>query len=56
MRGVFTNMLSRSYGPNNSIPAAPILSEQTLAADEIAEIETRFAALKPHLKAVKPAV
>jgi dihydrodipicolinate synthase/N-acetylneuraminate lyase len=56
MRGVFTNMLSRSYGPNNSIPAAPILSEQTLTTDEIDEIETRFVALKPHLKAVRPAL
>jgi len=54
MRGVFTNMLSRGYGPNNSIPAKPILSEQTLTADDIAEIGTRFAALKPHLKAVRP--
>ena len=56
MRGVFTNMLSRNYGPNNSIPAKPILTEQVLTDDDIAEIETRFAALKPHLKAVKPVV
>lgn len=50
MRGVFTNMLSRNYAPNGSIPTSPILSEQTLSADDVAEIESRFAALKPYLK------
>ncbi len=49
-RGVFKNMLSRDYGPNNSIPAKPILSEQKLTQEDIDEIESRFAALKPYLK------
>jgi dihydrodipicolinate synthase/N-acetylneuraminate lyase len=50
MRGVFKNMLSRNYGPKNSIPEKPILSEQKLTQEEIDEIERRFAALKPYLR------
>ncbi len=49
-RGVFKNMLSRNYGPNSSIPAKPILSEQKLTQEDIDEIESRFVALKPYLK------
>jgi len=53
-RGVFKNMLSREYGPKGAIPAKPILSEQSLSAEDIAEIESRFAALKPYLKPGSP--
>ena len=53
-RGVFKNMLSREYGPKGIIPAKPILSEQALAQEDIAEIESRFAALKPYLKKGSP--
>lgn len=49
-RGVFKNMLSREYGPKNSVPPKPILSEQALSREDIAEIESRFAVLKPYLK------
>lgn len=49
-RGVFKNMLSRNYGPNNSTPSSPIMSEQTLSQEDIAEIESRFDSLKPYLK------
>jgi dihydrodipicolinate synthase/N-acetylneuraminate lyase len=49
-RGVFKNMLSREYGPKNAIPAKPILKEQALTQEDIDEIESRFAALKPYLK------
>lgn len=49
-RGVFKNMISRQYGPNHSIPEKPIFSELKLSADEIAEIDFRFEALKPYLK------
>jgi len=49
-RGVFKNMLSRNYGPKNSIPASPNVSEQILIQEDIDEIESRFAALKPYLK------
>jgi hypothetical protein len=47
-------MISRQYGPNRSIPEKPILSELKLGADEIAEIDFRFAALEPYLKANPP--
>lgn len=50
-RGVFKNMVSRQYGPNQSIPDKPIVSELKLREDEIAEIDFRFEALKPYLKA-----
>lgn len=50
-RGVFKNMISRQYGPNRSIPEKPIFSELTLTEDEIAEIDFRFEALRPYLKA-----
>ena len=53
-RGVFKNMLSREYGPKSSIPAKPILSEQKLTPEDIAEIESRFAMLKPYLKSGSP--
>jgi len=49
-RGVFKTMVSRSYGPNKSIPSSPIFSELTLTDDDVAEIEYRFEALKPYLK------
>jgi len=49
-RGVFKNMLSRNYGPKNSVPPKPILSEQALSQEDIAEIESRFDMLKPYLK------
>lgn len=50
-RGVFKNLISRQYGPNRSIPEKPICSELKLTADEIAEIDFRFEALAPYLKA-----
>lgn len=50
-RGVFKNMLSREYGPKNSVPPKPIVSEQRLAPEDIEEIESRFAMLKPYLTA-----
>lgn len=53
-RGVFKNMLSRQYGPKNSIPAKPILTEQLLSQEDIDEIESRFAVLKPYLKPGSP--
>ena len=48
-RGVFKNMISRQYGPEMSIPASPKFSEQQLSKADIAEIELRFASLKPYL-------
>ena len=55
-RGVFKNMLSREYGPKGVIPDKPILAEQKLSTEDIAEIESRFAALKPYLKKGAPFV
>ena len=49
-RGVFKNLLSREYGPKSSIPAKPILKEQALSPEDIAEIDSRFEMLKPYLK------
>lgn len=49
-RGVFQTMVSRRYGPGGSVPDSPLFSELTLSDDDIAEIEFRFAALKPYLK------
>jgi 1-pyrroline-4-hydroxy-2-carboxylate deaminase len=53
-RGVFKTMVSRQYGPGNTIPASPKFSELQLTGDEIAEIEFRFEALKPYLKPGSP--
>ena len=53
-RGVFKTMVSRHYGANRSIPASPIFSELELSKEEIAEIEFRFEALKPHQKPGSP--
>jgi len=53
-RGVFRNMISRQYGANQTIPAKPIFSELKLNAEEIAEIDFRFDALKPYLKSNPP--
>jgi hypothetical protein len=53
-RGVFKNMVSRQYGANRSIPDKPIFSEMQLNAEEIAEIDFRFEALKPYLKPNPP--
>lgn len=50
MRGVFENMKSREYGPNGSTPEKPILRDLTLSPLETAEIEWRFASLRPYLK------
>jgi 4-hydroxy-tetrahydrodipicolinate synthase len=49
-RGVFKTMVSRQYGPKQTIPVEPIFSELQLNKEEIAEIEFRFEALKPYLK------
>ena len=53
-RGVFRNMISRHYGPGNTIPAKPIFSELKLSEEDIAEIEYRCEALKPYLKPGAP--
>ncbi len=53
-RGVFQTMVSRQYGPQQSIPASPICSELELNEEEIAEIEFRFAALKPYQQTGTP--
>ncbi|TWT31666.1 dihydrodipicolinate synthase family protein [Blastopirellula retiformator] len=53
-RGVFKNLLSRVYGPNKSIPTTPILTEFKMNNEKVAEVEARFAALKPYLKEVSP--
>lgn len=53
-RGVFKNMISRQYGPKRTIPDKPIFSELQLNADEVAEIDFRFDALKPYLKPNPP--
>lgn len=53
-RGVFRTMVSRQYGPKQTIPVKPIFSELKLNAEEIAEIDFRFEALKPYLKPNPP--
>jgi len=53
-RGVFRNMISRQYGPKQTIPAKPVFSELKLNPEEIAEIDFRFEALQPYLKADPP--
>ncbi|MFA6243405.1 MAG: dihydrodipicolinate synthase family protein [Candidatus Hydrogenedentales bacterium] len=53
-RGVFRTMVSRNYGPGNSVPASPIFSELKLSEEEIAEVEHRFEALKPYQKPGSP--
>lgn len=53
-RGVFENFVSRNYGPKESIPDSPIVSEMKFSDEQIAEIEKRFAALLPFLKEVTP--
>ena len=47
-------MISRHYGPGNSIPAKPIYSELKLGKEDIAEIDYRFEGLKPYLKPGSP--
>ena len=49
-RGVFKNRLSRGYGPNNSVPEKPVVSEFKLNDEQIAELDLRFEAMKPYLK------
>ena len=53
-RGVFRNMVSRHYGPGNTVPESPVFSELELSDEEIAEIDDRFAALKPYQKPGSP--
>ena len=53
-RGVFKNLVSRNYGPGKSIPTSPIVSELKLNNGQMAEVENRFEALHPYLKAVTP--
>ena len=52
-RGVKT-MVSRHYGPGNTIPASPRFSELALSKEDIAEIDYRFESLKPYLKPGSP--
>lgn len=49
-RGVFRTMVSRQYGPGNSIPVKPIFSSLKLSAEEMAEIDFRYEGLNPYLK------
>ncbi len=49
-RGVFKNTLSRNYGPKNTIPEKPSLSEMKLSQESKDEIDMRFEAIKPYLK------
>ena len=49
-RGVFKTMVSRHYGPHNTIPSPSNYSELKLTNDAIAEIEYCFEGLKPYLK------
>lgn len=51
-RGVFKNRLSRQFGPKNTIPEKPILSEQKLSNEEIDDIDARFEAIRPALKEI----
>ncbi len=53
-RGVFKTMVSRHYGPGNTIPTSPIFSEMELTPEDIAEIEYRYEGLKPYLKPGAP--
>jgi len=53
-RGVFQTMVSRHYGPGNTIPMSPVFSELKLTEEDIAEIEYRFEALKPYLRPGSP--
>jgi hypothetical protein len=53
-RGVFRTMVSRLYGPGNTIPASPSFSELALTPEDMAEIEYRFEALKPYLNPGSP--
>ena len=53
-RGVFKTMVSRHYGPGNTIPASPRFSELALSKEDIAEIDYRFESLKPYLKPGSP--
>jgi len=53
-RGVFKTLVSRHYGPNNAIPKQPLFSELKLTEEEIAEIESRYEALRPYLKPGTP--
>jgi hypothetical protein len=41
-------MVSRQYGPGNTVPSSPISSELRLTKEHIADIEYRFEALKPY--------
>ena len=52
-RGVFKTLVSRHYGPRNTIPSSPNCSELKLAEEAIAEIEYCFEGLKPYLKPVR---
>ena len=38
------------YGPNNSVPEKPVVSEFKLSDEQIAELDLRFEAMKPYLK------
>jgi len=49
-RGVFKNMLSRNYGPNNSVPEKPVVSEMKLTQEQIDQVESKFEAMKPYLR------
>jgi 4-hydroxy-tetrahydrodipicolinate synthase len=55
-RGVFRTMVSRHYGPGNTVPASPIFSELALTKEDIAEIDYRFEGLRPYLKPGSPSV
>lgn len=41
MRGVFRNLISREYGPGQSIPDKPIVRSLMLSKEEIDKVEWR---------------
>lgn len=53
-RGVFKTMVSRYYGPKNSVPAKPMIFELKLTPEDVAEIDARFEAIRPYLKPGAP--
>lgn len=53
-RGVFKNLVSRHYGPGNSMPKTPIVKAAKYSDAQIEKTEKRFEALGPYLKQVTP--
>ena len=49
-RGVFKNRLSREFGPKNTIPEKPILSDLKLTSEQTDEIDLRFEVIRSELR------